>query len=58
MVPYMTEAADEPQILDNTPELQGFDTAKIVFTDISVGASNRVRECFMSHEHEPNILSP
>ncbi|KAI1309365.1 28S ribosomal protein S22, mitochondrial [Halotydeus destructor] len=43
MVPYMLAAEDNPQILEDVPELQGYETANLVFTDISGGANDRNR---------------
>jgi small subunit ribosomal protein S22 len=42
MPPLLKEWKPIDDVLSVNPELQGFDTAKYVFTDISFGISNRV----------------
>ena len=42
MPPLLNEWKPIDNVLSVNPELQGFDTAKYVFTDISFGISNRV----------------
>nr|CAG4650383.1 EOG090X0AW0 [Sida crystallina] len=43
MPPLLSERKPIDNILSHNPELQGFDTAKYVFTDITYGVSNRKR---------------
>ena len=42
MPPLLEERRPINKILAKNPELQGFDTSKYVFTDISYGLTNRV----------------
>ena len=42
MPPLLNEWKPIDNVLSVNPELQGFDTAKYVFTDISFGIPNRV----------------
>nr|CAG4643413.1 EOG090X0AW0 [Ilyocryptus agilis] len=43
MPPLMKERDDSTKVLSRNPELQGFDKTKYVFTDISMGVSERER---------------
>ena len=43
MVPYLSPAEDKVDILSVDPEIQGFESSKVVFTDISAGAIDKNR---------------
>lgn len=43
MVPYLSPAEDRVDILSADPEIQGFESSKVVFTDISHGAIDKNR---------------
>jgi len=44
LVPYKAPLEEaEPEILANNPEIQGYDDTDVVFTDISLGATDRTR---------------
>ena len=43
MPPVMDERSSSPQVLEEDPELAGFDTCNYVFTDITDGVSARSR---------------
>ena len=49
MPPLLQQREDIENVLAVNPEIQGFDTSKYIFTDITFGLTDRVRLFYQSH---------